>query len=93
MPIQIRQITSLRSVMQRIAEYETRFNMSSTAFSSDDAARATVPEFDAIEWNFLLMQMNTMKEDDTWNPRVFMSDCKSHTGAVDTGAMYESVAA
>jgi hypothetical protein len=52
-----------------------------------------VPEFDAIEWNFLLMQVSAMKEDDTWNPKVFMSDCKSHTGAVDTGVMYESVAA
>lgn len=93
MPIQIRQITSLRSVKERIAEYETRFNMSSDAFASDERVRAAVPEFDAIEWDFLLMQANAMEEDDAWNPKIFMSDCKSHTGAVDTGAMYESVAA
>lgn len=93
MPIQIRQVTSLRAVKQRIAGYEKQFHISSDTFSSDDKARETVPEFDAIEWNFLLMQVNAMREDDTCHPNIFLSECKSHTEAVDTGVMYESVAA
>ena len=93
MPIQIRKFTTLRSVDEQIRAYEARFSMSSEAFSSDESSRAAVPEFDAIEWNFLLMQRTAMKEDDACTPNVFHSDYKSKTGAVDTATMYENVAA
>lgn len=93
MPIQIRTFTSRQNVDKRIREYEAQFSMSSNAFSFDEKSRATVPEFDAIEWNFLLMQRDAMKDDDACGRTVFLSGCKSNTSAVDTATMYESVAA
>jgi hypothetical protein len=77
MPIQIKKIDSLRSVKQRIDQYETQYNMTSAVLMSDEAVRVTVPEFDAIEWNFLLMQKAAMEEDDKCGSAVFSSNCRS----------------
>lgn len=93
MPIQIRSVKSLREVERRISAYEEQFSMSSQDFMEKMDLRATVPEFDAIEWNFLLMQKTAMQEDDACGPPVIWSSYKSHISTVDPRKMYEDVAA
>jgi len=92
MPIQVRNIQSLQTVMQRLRSYETQYGIASAEFSRDDAAREKVPEFDAIDWNFLLMQKSAIEEDNHCGP-VFSAKRASKTEAVDARAVYDEVAA
>jgi hypothetical protein len=93
MPIQIRDVKSLPVVEEKIRAYEARYAMSSEAFAVDLSRRATVPEFDAIEWNFLLMQKEAMEEDDACGPPVIWSSYRSKISTVDPRTMYDDVAA
>lgn len=93
MPIQIRQVVSLPQVEQKIRVFEERYSMASAQFSNDKSLRGNVPEFDAIDWNLLLMQQKAMLDDDLENCVVFSSKFKTKTSNVDTQSMYEDVAA
>ena len=92
MPIEIRKVQALHSVVQRMRDYEAQYGITSAQFARDDEARSKVPEFDAIEWNFLLMQKAAMEEDNRCGS-VFSSNCMSKTHAVDARAFYDEVAA
>lgn len=93
MPIQIRNVQSLQAVEARLLKFEEQYGMKSAEFVVNPEAQARVPEFDAIEWNFFLMQKNAMEEDDLCGPTLFSSDHTSKTQAVDTYEVYEGVAA
>ncbi|HEX9200588.1 MAG TPA: hypothetical protein VF865_13575 [Acidobacteriaceae bacterium] len=93
MPIQIRDVKSLPVVEEKIRAFEARYAMSSEAFTVDLDRRVTVPEFDAIEWNFLLMQKEAMEEDDACGAPVIWSNYRSKISAVEPRTMYDDVAA
>jgi hypothetical protein len=93
MPIQIRPLKSLAEVQNKIKTYEERYRISSSTFASDTTCRAAVPEFDAIEWNFLLMQQTAMREDDACGgPAVIWSNYQTKTAQADQ-RIYEDLAA
>jgi hypothetical protein len=93
MPIQMKAVISLPVVEEKIRDYEVRYAMSSETFTKDPGKRGSVPEFDAIEWNFLLMQRDAMEEDDLCGPPVIWSSYRSTISTVDPRTMYEDVAA
>jgi hypothetical protein len=93
MPIQIRTTKSLGSVNAKLRVLETKYDLTSAQFESDADASAKVPEFDAIEWNFLLMQKSAMEEDDGCEAAVFPSSYRSVTESVNTNDFYDQVAA
>jgi hypothetical protein len=89
MPIQIQETSSLYAVEQKICAFEAQYGISSATFTSDESCDDIVPEFDAIEWSFLLMQKTAMLEDDctpSWRR-------ESKISAVDVRETYEKVAA
>jgi hypothetical protein len=91
MPIQF-QVTSASQVEQEIRSFEAEYGFSSDEFlqnPTDDV----VSEFDAIEWNFLLMQRETVRENGCNPTAVFRGDYRTQTSVVDPRDMYESVAA
>jgi hypothetical protein len=53
-----------------------------------------VAEFDAIEWNFLLMQKTAMENPDDCRPtRVFSAQCETVISSVDAYDVRELIAA
>lgn len=93
MPIQIRNVQSLQTVDARLRDFEAQYGVTSAEFAANRDAQAKVPEFDAIEWNYLLMQKSAMEEDDLCGNARFFSGYTSKTQAVDAYEVYEEVAA
>jgi hypothetical protein len=93
MPIQIRDTVSIAAVEQKLLAFETRYKMSSAEFVADTDIDNKVPEFDAIEWDFLLMQKSALEEDEPCLSAVFSSRCKSEISNVNILAAYDDVAA
>jgi len=90
MPLQIIECESLATIEGKIAAFETRYEVSSEVFLSDAHHGDAIPEFHALEWEFLLMQKKAMLEDDSvpsWGKQ------KSAIMTVDVQAVAHDVAA
>jgi hypothetical protein len=92
MPIQIQEVSSLNSVEQKICAFEVQYGISSQKFATDPSCEEMVPEFDAIEWGFLLMQKAAMLEDDCV-PVISWRRKSEVSATVDVRETYEEVAA
>ena len=92
MPIQIKNTGSLFEVVRNIRKLEAQYHMTSDEFVAEPCLDGKVPEFDAIEWNFLLMQKRVMEED-SCVPTFFSARYQSCTSSVDTREWREDVAA
>jgi hypothetical protein len=92
MPIQIQETSSLQSVEQKICAFEAQYGISSEKFATDSRCEDVIPEFDAIEWSFLLMQKAAMLEDDC-TPFVSWRRKSEVSTTVDVRETYEEVAA
>lgn len=90
MPIQIRETGSRWEVERDLRAFEVRYGMSSAEFLN--CAEGSVPEFDAIEWNFLLMQKDAFEQDNCKTKR-FSAQSETRTSVVDTCEWRGDVAA
>ena len=94
MPIEIIHNT-LEEVVRQIADFECRYGMK----SSDLAARyGEIPEFDAIEWDFLIMQRDALRDDANNDLRTHrapqdFSDFESDVTSQEARYIYDRVAA
>jgi hypothetical protein len=63
MPIQITTTVSLAEVERKLREFEKLYQTSSAEFAATPFLDSKIPEDDAIDWNFLIMQKQTLEED------------------------------
>jgi hypothetical protein len=92
MPINIKATGSIHEVEQELRSFETQYQMTTAEFAAHTSIEDVVSEFDAIEWNFLLMQKRAFEEDRR-EPTLFSSRTPTQTGTVDVCDMYDLVAA
>jgi hypothetical protein len=94
MPIRIQETGSLPEIEQEISSLESEYSMTSQQFAERGSWDGTVAEFDAIEWNFLLMQKAAMERPDDCRPtRVFSAQCETVISSVDANDVRELIAA
>jgi len=93
MPIQIQSASSMLEVEQDIRSLEAQYKMSSDDFCAHPTVSEVVPEFDAIEWNFLLMQKRAMQEDACSAGNVFQAQSATQISNVDTSSILDKIAA
>jgi len=93
MPIQVQTTGSIYEVERELRSLEAQYGMSSAAFAVHPSVDDVVPEFDAIEWSFLLMQKQTLEEDRCSSATVFRGDCITEISDVEVREIYELIAA
>jgi hypothetical protein len=92
MPIQVKASGSLSEVKAKLHDLQVLYKLSNEEFESQRGTDQKVPEFDAIEWNFLLMQQRALDEDNC-APKTFSAKFESKTSVVDARDWREDVAA
>ncbi|HEY5331202.1 MAG TPA: hypothetical protein VIJ79_15075 [Acidobacteriaceae bacterium] len=93
MPIQIVETGSIFDVQRDLRAFEVQYDMSSDEFLERGCVDGSVSEFDAIEWNFLLMQKKAMEPEGCVLSSVFSARCQTRIGMVDISDVCERIAA
>jgi hypothetical protein len=101
MPIQITTTVSLAVVERKLREFEKLYQMSSTAFAATPFLDSKIPEDDAIDWNFLIMQKQSLEEngciDGVYGAAdgnfIVFSHFESTVAAQEPHSIYDKVAA
>lgn len=94
MPIIIQDNISLVDVEREIEAFEVQYEMTSAEFSDPMRSGRSVPEFDALEWEFLLMQKATFEgSGECSSARVFSAKCETQTDSVPVDQVQDLIAA
>ena len=83
----------MAEVEREIRALESQYGLTSADFCRHPFVEEIVSEFDAIEWNFLLMQRAAHEESHCDSAVVFMGRSVTLTDAVDVPAAYGDLAA
>ena len=62
MPLQITTAVSLTEVERKLQEFESLYKMSSAEFSASLILDSEIPEDDAMDWSFLIMQKQALEK-------------------------------
>jgi hypothetical protein len=92
MPIQIQDNDSIFGIKRELRDFEVQYQMTSAEFTSHGCIDGRVPEFDAIEWDFLLMQKRALEEECT-PARVFSACLQTKIEVSDSSDTRELIAA
>ena len=90
MPIRITATVSLADVDREIKKFEEQHHISSEEFIADGRS---VPDDDAMEWNFLIMQKQALIEDDGCLGWGSFAPFESTVSAQEPRQMYDKIAA
>lgn len=93
MPIRFEETGSITEIERDILVLESEYKMTSEGFLALDCMDDRVSEFDAIEWNFLLMQKKALVCADGPEFHVFPAQWETETGTVDSNDVRQLIAA